>query len=328
MARTMIAPMMGLTPRRWTRRSTGVGSRAPAREARRWAQVLVILPGLFLLAGSGFTVEAGGAKPQEYQTQNWQVEDGLPQGNVRAIAQLPSGLLLIATGSGIVTFDGLRFEPMRVDDSDAAVNEPVNAILLARNGDLWFGTDDRGVIRRRHGQNVNVSESAGLRQERVRKFFEDDRGVIWTATQNGVERIVGEKVECLGALGVVAGDVNSPFASDGAGGVLIVTARGLFHWREGDGARPVPLGLSADSAVTAVYRDRRATIWIGTQRGVFRLDLKAGKIQSAPESGGPRSGGCHPVRPYWQTVAWHAAQRPVAPLGYGHAVLEQRHWLA
>jgi hypothetical protein len=42
----------------------------------------------------------------EYQKQNWQVEDGLPENNIRMIAQRPDRALLLATASGLITFDG------------------------------------------------------------------------------------------------------------------------------------------------------------------------------------------------------------------------------
>jgi hypothetical protein len=115
----------------------------------------------------------------EYHKQDWQVEDGLPEGNVRAIVQDPAGPLLIATGSGVTSFDGLRFAPVRIDARDEAANEPVNALLFTRNGDLWIGTDDRGVIHRVGGRAVYISEAAGLTDERVRAMVEDRGGVVW-----------------------------------------------------------------------------------------------------------------------------------------------------
>src|SRR5438445_7883524 len=68
----------------------------------------------------------------EYQKQDWQVEDGLPQGNVRAIVVAPDGRLLLATGRGLATFDGLRFQRVTVDARDEGANEPVNALLFTR----------------------------------------------------------------------------------------------------------------------------------------------------------------------------------------------------
>jgi len=206
----------------------------------------------------------------EYQKQDWGVEDGLPQGNVRTIVQDPSGVLLIGTGGGMATFDGLRFTPVKVDDRDVVANEPVNAVLYARTGDLWIGTDGRGVIHRKGPHSINVSEGAGLTQERVRSMLEDRDGVIWVGTQNGVERIVGDRVECLSALGLVPGDVTSPFAADGAGGMFIVTVKGLFHWTHG-AARLVPLRHAELGAVTAAYADARGRVWIGMQRGALEM---------------------------------------------------------
>jgi signal transduction histidine kinase/ligand-binding sensor domain-containing protein len=232
-----------------------------------WSRSPVVwcLAGAALLDASGVTRALS-----EYQKQDWGVEDGLPQGNVRTIVQDPSGVLLIGTGGGMATFDGLRFTPVKVDDRDVVANEPVNAVLYARTGDLWIGTDGRGVIHRKGSQSINVSEGAGLTQERVRSMFEDRDGVIWVGTQNGVERIVGDRVECLSALGLVPGDVTSPFAPDGAGGMFIVTVKGLFHWTQGV-ARLVTLRHTELGSVSAAYADARGRVWIGMQRGALEL---------------------------------------------------------
>jgi ligand-binding sensor domain-containing protein len=125
----------------------------------------------------------------EYQKQEWQVEDGLPQSESRAITQVPGGRLLIATYGGVASFDGLRFSPIRVDAKDPAASEPVNSLLVSRSGDLWIGTDDRGIIRQTAGRAINVSEQAGFYQERIRGLFEDATGTIWAATHDGIERI-------------------------------------------------------------------------------------------------------------------------------------------
>jgi ligand-binding sensor domain-containing protein/signal transduction histidine kinase len=233
-------------------------------------------------------VRPGSATPydrqlSEYQKQDWQVEDGLPQGNVRAIAVAPDGRLLIATGRGMAAFDGIRFQQVKVDPHDEVANEPVNALLFARNGDLWIGTDDRGVIHRSGEQAVNVSEAAGLTGERVRAMVEDSSGVIWVATQNGVERFVDGQIECLGTLGIVPGDVTTPFAPDGQGGMFIVTAKGLFRWTAGT-VRPVPLLPAELGGPTAVYRDSHGQSWIGAEHGAVRLAPGEGGFAEHTES--------------------------------------------
>jgi len=207
------------------------------------------------------------------------VEDGLPQGNVRTLVQQPDGRLLIGTGGGMATFDGLRFAPVKADALDTVANEPVSALLFSKTGDLWIGTDGRGVLHRSGARSRQVSEDAGLTQERVRGMIEDRDGVIWVATQNGVERMIpgaaGDRVECLSALGLVPGDITAPFAPDGAGGMFIVTVKGLFHWA-GGAARPVALRDPGLGAVSAVYADAHGRVWVGTERGLLKLSKGPG----------------------------------------------------
>lgn len=246
------------------------------RGLHRWG----VHPAVWCLAAAAWAAPPPGVRAlSEYQKQDWGVEDGLPQGNVRTIVQDPSGPLLIGTGGGMATFDGLRFTPVKADARDAVANEPVSALLYSRNGSLWIGTDGRGVIHRRGEKSIQVSEDAGLTQERVRGMIEDRDGVIWVATQNGVERIVadakGDRVECLSALGIVPGDFTAPFAPDGAGGMFIVTVKGLFHWSAGE-ARLIALRHSELGVVTAAYADARGQVWIGTERGVLKLSEGAG----------------------------------------------------
>ena len=70
----------------------------------------------------------------EYQKQEWHVEDGLPQSNVRTIIQAKNRLLLVGTSEGIASFDGLRFAPFRFGSSLDNNHEPVNAILISKRG--------------------------------------------------------------------------------------------------------------------------------------------------------------------------------------------------
>src|SRR5262249_48295629 len=124
----------------------------------------------------------------EYQKQDWQVEDGLPENYVRMITQRPDGLLLLATSSGLATFDGPRFQNVPIEVDGLIDNEAVNTMLYGRHDDLWIGTDGRGVLHRTSSGTTNISERAGRFNERIRMMYEDVKGVLWVATQNGVER--------------------------------------------------------------------------------------------------------------------------------------------
>ena len=206
----------------------------------------------------------------EYQKQDWQVEDGLPENYVRMIAQRPDGVLLLATSSGLATFDGQRFQNLPIEVDGLINNEAVNTMLYDSHHDLWIGTDGRGVLHRTSSSTINISERAGRFNERIRTMYEDAGGILWIATQNGVERFVDGKIELLSEAGMISGDITTPFAEDGLGGMFFVTSSGLFHWENGVTRRFL---LHASSAVgpVAVYRDSQRRIWVGTTTGVVQL---------------------------------------------------------
>src|SRR5215831_16588191 len=52
-----------------------------------------------------------------YNVRVWQIDDGLPQNSVWAIAQSKDGYLWVGTQQGLARFDGLRF--LLLDDKAA-----------------------------------------------------------------------------------------------------------------------------------------------------------------------------------------------------------------
>jgi ligand-binding sensor domain-containing protein len=210
----------------------------------------------------------------EYQKQGWQVEDGLPANNVRCIAQRADGSLVIASSAGISIFDGLHFSLQPIDGSVAGEpdgdNEAVNAILPVGQDEMWIGTDGRGVLHQSSSGTVNVSEAAGRYHERIRNLYRDAQGVVWIATQNGVERFAQDRLEAVNGGGMIEGSIVAPFAEDGAGGMFFVTSSGLFRWRNGKVSSYPLHGMHGEPAI-ALYRDMRGHIWVGTTRHVMEL---------------------------------------------------------
>jgi len=235
--------------------------------------VLLIFHGVVALA-----MPSTNLKLSEYQKQEWQVEDGLPENNVRMIAQRPDGSLLLATSSGISTFDGLHFRTLAMRDGDAdsgyaarmGGNEAVNAILPIGNEELWIGTDGNGVLHQTGSGTVNISERAGFLNERIRNLCMDSQGVLWIATQNGVERFSHDRLEAIPGTGMISGAITAVFAEDGHGGMFYVTSSGLFHWRNGV-AQSFKLQLPKRDAVVAVYRDPQQRVWVGTMKHIVQL---------------------------------------------------------
>ena len=237
----------------------------------------------------------------EYQKQDWQVEDGLPANDIRMIAQRPDGTILLATSAGLTTFDGQRFQDLPIEVAGLIENEAVNAILYEQNGDLWIGTDGRGVLHRTASGTVNVSEQAGRFNERIRMFHQDAEGVVWIATQNGVERFVDGHLEVVAGAGMISGDIISPFAEDGRGGMFFVTSSGLFHWEKGV-AEQYRLPTSPSVVPVAVYRDPQKRLWVGTLNGLLELIPRGPRPGTSTPGTLTRSTGLHVALPPFDAV--------------------------
>jgi len=208
----------------------------------------------------------------EYQKQEWQVEDGLPENNVRMISQQPDGTLLLATFSGVSAFDGLTFERLNAPYGQSTGGDPVNAVIAGTSTDLWIGTDGRGVIHQTSDGSINISEAAGRLNERVRDMYLAKDGTLWIATQNGVERYSDHRLESIANVGIIGGDLTKVFAPDQRDGMFFVTSMGLFHWHAGR-TRRLPVQPSLGDPVAA-YRDRNGHIWVGTSRALLEVTRK------------------------------------------------------
>ncbi len=177
--------------------------------------------------------------------------------------------MLLATASGLTTFDGLHFQSFPIPgDIDG---EAVNTVLIGKGGDFWIGTDGRGVLQfgGSHTPN-NISELAGRMNERVRMLYQDSSGALWIATQNGIERFSDGQLESFSEAGMISGDIIAAFAEDNHG-IFFITSKGLFHVAPNGRPEPFKLSNSALGKPVAIYRDAQHRLWVGTENSVLRL---------------------------------------------------------
>ncbi|WP_369049361.1 two-component regulator propeller domain-containing protein [Tenacibaculum sp. UWU-22] len=62
----------------------------------------------------------------------------------------------------------------------------VTSSLLDRNGNLWFGTSTEGLYKYNGEKFSNFNESNGLCTNQIWNIIEDDKGIIWLATNKGL----------------------------------------------------------------------------------------------------------------------------------------------
>ena len=255
---------------------------------------------------------AGGATNSLWFARSWQSDEGLPNNTISGLAQTPDGYLWLGTPSGLVRFDGIRFEDFSPTNFVAPPNRGAIAMLLGRNGALWLAMDRGGVVRLQAGASREFT--AGLPTAIPNGLAEDAEGTLWIAYRGGtVYRLKdGQASACAAQAGLPGGaDICALctdnqrriwFAKAGECGIVregsfptlhrfdpqparLAAARGGGVWlcagsrlfKSGEQGELQDCGEfkaeRANPIATALLEDHEGAVWIGTSfSGLFRHD--------------------------------------------------------
>jgi signal transduction histidine kinase/ligand-binding sensor domain-containing protein len=177
-------------------------------------------------------------------------------------------------GEGHPLLWGLQNRAIRYRDEKfqrivASEDMPGIAISVAetRDGKVWTGTRDSGLLRIDQGSLFNVS--IRLADTSVNALLPASNGGLWIGTDAGMEfwdgngLIKTELPSFLKRLQILA------LTKDHEGNVWIGTNHGLFRMTPDHVISPDR--CDSDGEVTTVYEDRDGDIWFGGVRGIERL---------------------------------------------------------
>lgn len=177
------------------------------------------------------------------------VADGLSQNSVNVIVQDPAGFLWFGTEDGLNRYDGYDMDHIRQSRSDLqglADNVLVDARVDSA-GQLWVATQRGGIARKNANDleftTIQATANAGLQRVRTIRF--DRQGLLWIGT-------------------------------DGAGLALFDPDRNILaRWRHD----PANADSLASDSIQALLEDSQRYLWVGTDSGLDRLDLKTRNIE-------------------------------------------------
>jgi ligand-binding sensor domain-containing protein/signal transduction histidine kinase len=123
---------------------------------------------------------------ERYVIDGWETDRGLPQNIVRCIAQTPDGFLWCGTPSGMVRFDGNRFQIFNATNTPALGSARIRQLLASRSGALWISTEEGALIQYHNGSFhlAHPGSTEGSRQGYA-GIAEDEHGGLWLSTETG-----------------------------------------------------------------------------------------------------------------------------------------------
>lgn len=179
-----------------------------------------------------------------------------------------SGLLVAVEGGMIRQLTGTSV----TDYPLSGVPSPLAAtrLLRDRDGGLWIGASDHGLVHVYGGKTSTFTHKDGLSSDQVKALFQDREGTVWVGTSAGLDQFHVLAVTSLSvAEGLSSAQAYSVLAARD-GSVWIGTADGLYRWKDGSVAsyrkqsHPDMLGDEIDS----LFEDESGRIWVSAFQGL------------------------------------------------------------
>ena len=245
---------------------------------------------------------------------SWEVDNGLPQNSVRALAQTSDGYIWVGTDDGLARFDGVSFTIY--DKSNVASfggGDAIRALQTDSSGVLWIGTLGSGLVKYQDGTFTHdefipaesishisydhagrmwvgswdeglfvvdqltvkqFSTETGLATNFVTTLFEDTEGTMWVGTREGLHYIEDESVHRFARNSSLTSPYITAIQKDSTGYLWVGTLDGLDRL-SGSMVVGVPDGIALQSGVRTLYLDDSGVLWLGTaQDGLWRYDEK------------------------------------------------------
>lgn len=207
---------------------------------------------------------------------------GEPNG-IRGLGEDDDGALLVGWRGGIQRFVDGKTEAYTLP---AALGQfHARRLLRDRDGGLWIGTQERGLVHVHRGRADLFTPSDGLSGEDIYDLFEDREGNLWVATINGLDRFREFSVATLTVKQGLSNDLVMAVMADRDGSVWLATRGGLNRWNDGQmtvyrarsapattGVREVVGSGVPDEGLVSLFQDDRGRIWVSTLRGIGYLE--------------------------------------------------------
>jgi len=257
--------------------------------------------------------------PQGRRLHTYDVEEGMPGGNIRAISVDRQGVVWAGTQKGVVRIDAGGVSVPKVAGLPTAL---VTALAHDKNDDLWIGTiEGVRVLRGNTVQNIDLTALGGGRSV---FGFQQIGEAMWISSDRGLYRYQQGRLTRVGLEQGMPVDTVFQLVPDRVGNVWISSNRGILRTdmsmlnEVADGRSPsveveryneidgmANSQANGSSGPAAILR-RDGTFWVVTAGGLSTVDPL--RLQRFRERLAPPA-AIEAVQVDGQTIHWEGADR-------------------
>ena len=218
---------------------------------------------LWAAAESGLWRWKPGA-PTRYATPGVRIDDLSKTDEGRVLIAIRERGLKQLLGDKLVTYPIRSASNPNVLLSDRDIDS--NKLLRDRDGGIWIGTHDRGIIHLHQGRTDVFTTSDGLSGNIICSLFEDREGDVWVGTTRGIDRFRELPVSTTSVRRGLSDTNSLTAATDGS--IWIATHNGLIRWKNEQMTTFRKADGLPDDMVQSLFCDHRGRIWAFTAHGL------------------------------------------------------------
>jgi len=210
----------------------------------------------------------------------WRIEPGPPRQfpipkELIGVNKAENGRLLIAMHSaGLLQLVGDRVEsyPIRsATNANGLLSDrdvDANRLLRDRDGGLWIGTVERGLIHVHHGRTDVFRKSDGLSGDVILSIFEDREGNVWVATTGGLDRFRELPVATISVKQGLCSDATQSVLAATDGSVWVGSHEGVTRFENGQATIFNMANGRPNDQPGSLFQDNNGRIWLSTRGGL------------------------------------------------------------
>ncbi len=208
----------------------------------------------------------------KYQIYNYGKTDGLPSESINDITQTSDGYLWIGTSKGLVRFDGIDFNIIKINTNQK--RSEIYVLFIDRNNILWIGSSS-GLTSINGDRILSYSSKDGFPVKKVTCLNEDLNGNLWIGTSNSNLYCFKDNKFYLfdKKKGISASSISSVFEDD-QGDLWVSAFREGLYKKEKNFFKKIKIGTNFKEKISLnfIFKKRNNQILLGTSKGLFELN--------------------------------------------------------
>ncbi len=200
-----------------------------------------------------------------------------------ALARAKDGTLWVGIGEeglGLAQLKDGAVKPFVTPTFDGSKLN-VTSLMFDRDGNLWIGTDAKGLFRVYGNTVEHYGHTEGLSGDSVWALFEDREGIVWAGTTSGIDSFRDPRVTTFSALQGLGKDSAAGILASRDGTIWVANHGSLDRIKNGTVSSIRRGDGLPGSQVAAMLEDHAGNMWVGVDDGLYLF--KEGRFRRLPE---------------------------------------------